>query len=106
VSYYFDVARLYTGTDPKMRDAFYRLNEVLERMPFLKFNGKLIEFTFDQAETNKKWPHTLNFIPRDVLVVYKTDGVTVTFNQDLFDNTELDITTSAACTVRALVGRF
>ncbi len=52
--------------------------------------------------------HSMSFVPKDVITLYigNPDGNTVTWNYDAFTRTHLSFTVSAACTIRALVGRY
>lgn len=98
--------RLEEITDPLIRDNFLRLDRALKEFTFLKGNWRFVEIEFAGAVTNYKFPHGLNFMPRDVLQTSKTGAGSLTWNYDSFDRTNLDITTTGACTVRAFVGSY
>lgn len=88
-----------------VRDNFKKLDTYLQGEAVLRGQFKFFEFTFATAVTAFTIKHGLPFRPIDVITTYKTDGVTVTWLQDSFSATNLKITTSAACTVRAYIGR-
>lgn len=75
--------------------------------------GKFTFFTlaFLGAVTNFKYPHGLGFKPLDIIqtsfIGLGTSGAgAVEFNYSLFDATNLDITTTDACSVRFFAGSF
>lgn len=92
--------------DPISRENFLKVNQMVQADPFQKSNFKFFEITFTKAETNKKLPHSLGFLPKDIIQTSLIGAGTVTWNYTLFDSTNLNITTSAACVVRAFIGRY
>lgn len=91
--------------DRYAQDNFTRLQDYFKESPVEKMGFKFFEIEFTGAVTNFRYPHNLGFVPKDVITTYFSNAATVTWNYDLFDSTYLDITTSGATTVRALVGR-
>ena len=69
-------------------------------------NLVLMTHTFLGPETNFAIPHNLGFIPEDVILTFKNDGVTVTFSQDSFTKTNLFVTVSAATKIKFLIGKL
>lgn len=92
-------------TDNFIQENFRRLETFLLNQILLKANWRFIELTFTAAVTNYKYKHNLNFTPRDVIQTSKTGSGSITWNYASFDETNLDITTTGACVVRAYVGR-
>ena len=90
-----------------VRDTFDQIDTLLQANLLRGFDGDFFSITFDEAGTNVKVSHELGFVPIDVIhLSVVPDTTTVTYNTDSFDSTDLDITVDAACTVRALIGRF
>ncbi len=92
--------------DEYSRENFKRLQDFINNSPLNKGEFKFFEIQLSAAVTNQKWRHGLGFVPMDVLQTYVSGGVTVTWNFDLFDRTNLDLTTSGATTIRAFIGRY
>ncbi len=80
--------------------------EVTIDQQLLRGQWKFIELTFDAEVANFKYPHKLSFVPKDVIQTSSIGTGTVIWNYDLFDRTNLDISTTEACTVRAFVGSY
>jgi len=84
-----------------------RIQEELTRFqPILKCQWKFFELTFTGAVTNYKYPHKLSFVPKDVIQTSLIGAGALTWNYSLFDRTNLDITTTGACVVRAFIGAY
>jgi hypothetical protein len=88
-----------------VRENFRKLGDLSGTNPFLKGDWIIREYTFTQAETNKKIPHGLPFTPRDIVLTFCTIG-SITIYYELTDATNLNVSTAAACTFRLLIGRF
>lgn len=94
------------STDDKIvLENFRRIEKVWSNEAILKGSWKFIQITITGAVTNYKFKHYLKFIPLDVIQTSKTGVGSITWNYELFDRDNLDITTTGACVVRALVGR-
>lgn len=91
-------------TDPLVREALQKVEEYLNDFDVLKGEWKFFEITFSGAVTNFKYPHNLPFIPRDIIQTSKTGSGSITWNYAEFDKDNLNITTTGALTVRALIG--
>lgn len=93
--------------DPVVRENMKRIQkELTETQIILKGQWKFFELTFTGAVTNYKYPHFLNFVPKDIIQTSKTGAGSITWNYTLFDFNNLDITTTGACVVRAFVGSY
>lgn len=93
--------------DGIIRDNFRRLQkELTETQIILKGQWRFVELTFEAAVTNFKYPHKLNFVPKDVIQTATSGAMAVIWNYDLFDRTNIDITTSEGGTVRAFIGSY
>jgi hypothetical protein len=92
--------------DPVVRENVLRLREFFDRDLFSRFMGRHIEIVLAAAVTNFSYPHGLGFLPQDLLMTRQTDGVTVTWKYDSFTSTDVVLTTTGPCTIRAFVGSF
>lgn len=90
--------------DRVARDNFQKVEDYVRSSDILRPNFKFYEIIFTQAETNKRIPHRLGFRPKDVIQTSLTGAGSLTWNYTLFDKDYLDITTTDACVVRALIG--
>ncbi len=79
----------------------FTLNQVI-----LKGGWRFITLKFDAAVTNFKYKHLLSFVPHDIIQTSLIGAGALTWNYSLFDRTNLDITTTGACTVRAFIGSY
>lgn len=92
--------------DEHIQENFRRLQYGLNDLALLKGQFKFFKFSFDTAAASKRIPHNLGFAPKDVLQTSVTNGASVTWEYDSFDRDYIYITTSAACDVRAFIGRY
>lgn len=92
--------------DSVVRDNFRIISEEFRKNPFLLGTWRFLELEFLSAVTNFKYQHRLGFTPKDVIQTSVVGAGSVTWNYSSFDRTNLDITTTGACTVRALVGSY
>ena len=94
--------------DKYIRENFYRLDLFFKDEDILKAEFSFFTLTIPAAVTNKKFAHNLSFVPTDVILlsVSKPDTTTVTWHYDKFDRENVEITTTAECTIRAFLGRF
>lgn len=102
--------KLFTNEikDQYLQENFIRLEDFFREDPLQKFGFKFQEITFTAAVTARAVRHFLMFTPKDIiqLSVTRPDSVTVTWHYDDFNETNLYVTTSGACTIRILVGRY
>lgn len=80
--------------------------EFTQTQKILNGQWKFFELVFTDAVTNLLYPHKLNFVPKDIIQTSLIGGETVIWNYELFDFTNLNITVTGACTVRAFVGSY
>lgn len=92
--------------DDYVRENFIRIKRFLVAQPILRGEWKFFEIDFSQGADNLKFPHGFSFMPKDIIQTSIIGSGLVTWNYDLFDATNLDITVSEACTVRAFVGAY
>lgn len=93
--------------DEIQRENMKRLQkELTENQLILRGQWRFLTITFSGAVTNFKYPHKLDFTPHDILQTSLVGAGALTWNYALFDRTNLDITTTGACVVRAFVGSY
>ncbi len=90
--------------DKVARENFQKVEDYIRSNDILRPNFKFYEIIFTAAETNKRIPHRLGFLPKDVVQTSLTGAGSLTWNYSLFDGTYLDVTTTGACVVRAFIG--
>jgi hypothetical protein len=93
-------------SDEVLRRVFEKVQTVLNEDVFGHFEGKHLEITVSGAVTNYRWPHNLGFLPKDIVQTSLIGAGSLTWNYVSFDATYVNLTTTGACTVRALVGSF
>lgn len=92
--------------DKYIRENFQRLEDRANVDVFDLGRFKFLTYAVGSAST-AELQHNLGFQPKDVIALsVSPDNTTVTWNTDDFTRTTLSVTVSAACTVRALVGRY
>ena len=94
--------------DEKLRENFVNILSFIEKTPFAGSKVSFREFEVGEgfSVTPFKFPHRLNFTPKDAFVTSKTGVADVSFRHDLFDADNIFLTASAAIKVRCLVGNF
>lgn len=94
-------------TDKFSQENFKRLIGYFKTQEFMKGEWRFVEITLNSAVTEYKYPHRIGFMPMDVVQTRLTPaGVTLTWNYSKFDTEYINISTSAACVVRAFIGRY
>lgn len=93
-------------TDPYIRENFKRLSGFLQEFPFFRGEWEFFTINIGSSVTNLKLAHGLGFKPLDVIQTSKSGAGDITFNFDNFSETELDITTTGACSVRCFIGAY
>ncbi len=92
--------------DDPTRDLLFRVIQYIERNPLLSFGFEFVEHTFNAAGSGQVVPHSLGFIPKDIILTSKTGSGTVTFNYSAFTKTGISVDVSAPTTIRILVGTY
>lgn len=72
----------------------------------LRGQWKFFKITLPSAVTNYTYPHLLGFVPEDIMQTSLIGAGALTWNYSLFDKTNINLTTTAACVVRGFMGRF
>lgn len=97
--------RLEEISDPATRENFQKLDNEFASNPIIKGRWRFIEMTFLGAVTNFKYPHGLGFTPKDKFELSVNGAGTVTWHYPSFDRTNIQVSTTGACVVRALIGK-
>ncbi len=92
--------------DQFAQENFKRLGDYAAKYPLFRCNFQFLSISIPAAGTNQKFAHGLDFVPLDVIIMHNSNNVNITLNYLRFDNTNLDITSSGATTLRCLVGRY
>lgn len=92
--------------DRWVQQNFFRIQKFLLDWPLFRGNWKFFEISVESAVTSKPIPHGLDFKPLDVIETSKTGPGVLTWEYESFDKTNLVVTTTGACTVRAFVGAY
>ena len=90
--------------DPESRQNFPKLNDFLIVEDILDGGFRSFEINFSGAVTNYRLPHRLGFQPKDIIQTSLTGTGSITYNEDKFTTEFLDLTTTAAASVRFLAG--
>jgi hypothetical protein len=93
-------------TDPYVKENFFRIDKFFKKTPFFRTEMKFFEITFAKAYTNTTLAHGLGFKPTDLIQTFLTGPGSLTWNYDLFDSTNLVVSTTGACKVRAFIGAY
>ena len=89
--------------DKSIQKNFEKIRDFIRaESPLLGF--RFFEVVFDKAKTNYRFPHSLGYSPKDIVLTSRIGVGSVTFNYSLFDSEALDITTTDAVTIRFFVG--
>lgn len=98
--------------DEIAQDNFIALNDFFAKDPFSRSEFKFFEFVVPTNNVAVSYPytlvqpHSLGFMPRDVILLHNRNNVTVTWNFNDFTATTISVTVSGATTIRALIGRY
>lgn len=98
--------RLQAIETPEVRQALQWLYDYLDKSQVLGADFKLFDMNFTRAETNLKIPHGFDFIPMDIIQTFLTGSGVVTYNHELFDGTNIVLSTSGPCRARFLAGKL
>ena len=93
-------------TPKVVEDNLDRIRQYTESLLMGRFEGYHAEYVIDSAVTNLRIPHGLNFQPKDIIQTSSVGAGVVSWNYELFDREEIDITTTGAVTLRAFIGVY
>lgn len=90
--------------DPVAQRNFQNIQVFFQGLALTLLGLQFQEVDFTKAVSNVLIAHGLPQAPTDVMITRLTGPGSVIFNFGLFDNTNLNISTSGACRVRFLYG--
>lgn len=93
-------------TDTFIKENFKRIRDYFAQDAISRGAFEFLEILITGAVTNFKYPHSLGYQPKDIILMHNLSNTAVTFNYDKFDATNIDITTGGTTTLRLLVGRY
>ena len=93
-------------TDVNVRQSFQWLFDYLQASVLLTSNFSHFELTFNKAETELIMPHGLGFAPLDIIITSTTGAGVASFSYEKFDTRNLVLSTTGACVIRFLAGRY
>jgi hypothetical protein len=93
-------------SDKYTRENFFRLQKFFEIYPFFKGNFKHFEFDLQAAVVGHRIKHGLGFKPLDLIQTSVIGSGAVTWLYAEFDTTNLVVTTTGPCKIRAFVGAY
>lgn len=92
--------------DQYTQETFKRVEDFFVGDAVTRCGFEFIEVTFTAAVTAVPVLHKLGYVPKDVILMHNSTNATVTFSYLAFTATAVIVTTSAATTLRMLVGRY
>ena len=93
--------------DENTRESLTWIYEFLINVPLLNGEFDFFEEEIRSTATDEKIVHKLGFVPKDVILTYKSNpAVDVMFQFDQFDLTNLVVQTSGPVVIRFLAGRY
>jgi len=93
-------------TDQYVRENFFRIHKFFQKYPLFRSEFLFFEIDFKGAVTKQKVQHALGFKPTDVIQTRLLGTGALTWEYADFDATNLVITTTGPCTVRAFIGAY
>jgi hypothetical protein len=92
--------------DAFAQENFRRILDYFAVDPVSRSSFEFVETTISGAVTNSPVLHHLGFAPKDVILMHNLNNATVTFSYSLFNSTHIYVTSTAATTLRMLIGRY
>lgn len=92
--------------DPVVREALQIIKESLNKIALLRGEFEHFTLDFEEAISDHTFTHNLGFAPRDVIQTFLTGTGSVVWNYAGFTKTQVSITVTGPCTVRAFIGAY
>lgn len=99
--------------DVIVRENFDRIRRFVKEGLFARFVGRFVAIDVDYptnytpyAAYTFLWPHNLGFQPQDVIQTSLIGDAYLQWNYDRFTATNVSITVTNACVVRAFLGSY
>lgn len=94
-----ELADIYVRKNFENLSAYFQSQNQLYGFNFLELN-------ITGAVTNKTFAHGIGYAPQDIIVSRITGAGQISFNYNLFDKTNINVTTTGTCRVRLFVGSY
>jgi hypothetical protein len=88
------------------QENFKRVEDYFRSDPYDKFGFKFLEIAIPSSVSSQPFKHFLGYQPKDIILTHNLNNATITFHYSLFTSEDIFITSSAATTLRFLVGRY
>lgn len=88
-----------------VRDALQMIKESIDASVLEKGEWSFFSITVNSAVTNLAYAHNLKFIPKDVIELSVSNSKVVTWAYASFTRTNIVLSTTGACVIRAYIGR-
>lgn len=89
-----------------LQENFKRIRDFFSADAPTRCAFEFLEFDVPGALVNFKYPHSLGYQPKDIILMHNSENAGVTFNYPKFNATSIDLTSTGATTLRLLVGRY
>lgn len=92
--------------DEYIRENFKTIQEVLSRATLLKGEFKHFDLSLKNAVTNFRFPHSLGYMPKDLIMTFRRGSGDITWHYDRFNGQFIELTTTGPVEVRFFLGRY
>ena len=92
--------------DEFVQENFRRIMDYFAVDAVARSSFEFVETNIPGAVTDLAVLHHLGFTPKDVILTHNLNNATVTFGYSKFSKTHIYVTSTAATTLRMLVGRY
>jgi hypothetical protein len=92
--------------DPNLRDNFQAIEEYLQSQNLLAGQWRYFEVEYFAAENEAKFPHYLNFIPRDIIITSLEGDQRISWNYKKFGRKNVNLNVSGPCRIRGFLGKY
>lgn len=92
--------------DEFVQENFKRIMDYFAVDPIARSSFEFIEVPIGGAVSGVPVLHHLGFVPKDIILTHNLTNATVTFDYSSFTTTHIYVTSSAATTLRMMIGRY
>jgi hypothetical protein len=92
--------------DVNIRESLTWLYEYLIQVPILRGAWRFVETEVRSTGVDEEILHGLTFTPKDVILTNVSNGETVTFSFEKFNDRAVFLSASGPCVIRFFVGRY
>lgn len=91
--------------DLYIQENFKRISDFIVGQAIMRCGFRFLEIDIKNSGSIR-YPHQLDFVPKDVIIIHNEKNAAITINFSKFDREFLDFTASSPTKIRVLVGRF